>query len=565
MTFKLLSVATGLALVASMGVLAGAKEPLVYAVEPVFESGQVRAMAVELQFTAGDSRETVLELPQTWGGQDKLYEALDGFSARGKQASVAPGAEPWQRVVRHAPGTRVRLRYVVHHADPGPTRNGNPYRPIVLPQRTQLLGATVFAAPAGTPGGHPVEISFRNFPKSWTFASDLERDPLTFDDLVESITVAGDFRLLTRQVAGAPLRIAVHGQWPFTDEYFADTLAAISAAQYAFWREPAQPYVVTLLQKDGPTSGGGTGRGAGFAMFATPDFSPRDLIRALAHEMMHHWIPRRLGELPEQHAQEALEYWLSEGFTDYYTFRMLLNSGVWNTGDVVEGFNVALKRYAGSPVRNAPNARIAAEFWADSNVGQLPYDRGLLFATYVDWKLRRGSNGVRTLDDVMRAMRERFARSPGPIRAAFIDAVAEQGVDVGRGLAEFIDAGGDIVIDADTFSPCGSVVAEDLPVFHRGFDVEATTKNQMRIAGVDPELPAWRAGLRDGMTLLGREFGTIGDPLQEIGYRVNDQGQERVIRYLPQGHGTARTQSVRLRTDLSAADSKACARRLGAG
>lgn len=562
MRFTLLAV-TGLGLMGSVCV--GADAPLVYELEPVFESGIVKAIAVDLRFKAGATGETILELPQKWGGQDKLYEALDGFVVRGKRTSIAPGAEPWQRILRHAPGAAVRLRYLVNHADPGPTRNGNPYRPFVLPERVQLLGATVFAAPAGVREDQPVEIHFRNFPKSWSFASDLERSPLTYRDLMESITVAGDFRVLTRQVRGAPLRIAMNGQWPFTDDYFADTLASIAGAQYDFWRERAQPYVVTLLQTDGPTSGGGTGRGAGFAMFATPDFSPRDMIRALAHEMLHHWIPRRLGELPAEHEGEALEYWLSEGFSDYYTLRLLVNAGVWSAADFATALNVALKRYAGSPVRNAPNTRIAAEFWADSNVGQLPYDRGLLFAIYVDSKLRGASNGVRTLDDVMRAMRGRFDRTPGPIRDAFVDVVAEYGVDVRRELADSIDAGGDITLDADTFMPCGTVTSEDLPVFHRGFDVEATTRNQMRISGVDPELPAFRAGLRDGMTLLAREFGTVGDATQEIGYRVSDQGVVRVIRYLPQGHGTARTQSLRLRTDLDTAHVQACARRLGAG
>jgi predicted metalloprotease with PDZ domain len=55
------------------------------------------------------------------------------------------------------------------------------------------------------------------------------------------------------------------------------------------------------------------------------------------------------------------------------------------------------------------------------------------------------------------------------------------------------------------------------------------------ITGVDAEGPAYRAGIRNGMRLLRRESGKIGDSTVEIAYRIADQSGERVVRYMPAG------------------------------
>ena len=300
-----------------------------------------------MRFRADASRETTLELPNEWGGKERLYEALDDIQVQGAGASIAPGPKPELRVIKHAPNALLRIRYRVHHADEGPNREGNPYRPVILPQRIQFIGETVFAAPAGTKMNRPVEVQFKGFPKSWAFASDLEHGRLALESLQSSITVAGDFRVLTRQVHGAPLRVAIQGKWPFTDEWFADSLAAISRAQYDFWQDQARPYLVTFTQIDGPTSSGGTGLGDAFAMFSTPDPNPHNVIRTLAHEMTHTWIPGRIGTVPEDPQVEALDYWLSEGFTDYYAQRVLVRAGIWSPADFAASFNVVLQTLRG--------------------------------------------------------------------------------------------------------------------------------------------------------------------------------------------------------------------------
>ena len=73
-----------------------------------------------------------------------------------------------------------------------------------------------------------------------------------------------------------------------------------------------------------------------------------------------------MGGMPDE--GEAAHYWLSEGFTDFYTGRMLVRQGLWTPAQFAEDLNNTLRAYAESPVRAAPNARILADFWREQAV-----------------------------------------------------------------------------------------------------------------------------------------------------------------------------------------------------
>src|SRR6185295_14232972 len=98
----------------------------------------------------------------------------------------------------------------------------------------------------------------------------------------------------------------------------------------------------------------------------------------------------------------------------------------------------------------------------------------------------------------------------------------EMGVDVGGDVARYVEQGAPIGMPEDVFAPCGSLATRTAPVFSRGFNIEATQAHSNVISGVDPELPAYAAGLRNGMVLIRRDRGAVGDAEQEIAYVVLD-------------------------------------------
>jgi hypothetical protein len=66
--------------------------------------------------------------------------------------------------------------------------------------------------------------------------------------------------------------------------------------------------------------------------------------------------------------------------------------------------------------------------------------------------------------------------------------------------------------------------------------------------------------MRDGMKLVLRESGRIGDSSVEIAYRVSDANGERVLRYLPQGKESEEVQQIVLTAQGPEAEAR-CLRR----
>ena len=537
-----------------------APERIEYTLTPVLQDGALRAVQIDLSFRADADGETHLRLPQSWGGQDELWRSIDGLSVV-SGATMREGEGPGERVLASRPGAAIHVRYRVLQDWPGAPRAelGNTYRPAIQPSYFHLIGEAALVTPDADLTT-PVRVRVRHLPRGWTYASDLEHEGLTLAQVWSSVTVAGDFRVL-RSSDGAT-RIAIRGQWSFSDAEFAQQVEQIIAGQRAFWGDAPEPFLVTVLQLEAPEnwiSIGGTGLGDAFAFFATPNAQARPIMRTLAHEALHTWIPHRIGEAPDEN--EAAQYWLSEGFTDFYTPRLLVRDGLWTPADFAADLNEMLAAYAQSPVRAEPNARVVADFWNDQDVQKLPYQRGRLLAMIWDARLRTSG---RDFDDVVLAMRQR-ARSDTQHRAVetFPETAAVLSLDTGSDLARFVEAGEPILLPEDVVAPCGRVETRSLAPFHRGFDIAATQANNNVISGVDPALPAYEAGLRDGMVLVRRAAGEIGNAELEIAYVVREGEAERTIRYMPRGHGQVQQQHLVLAENLSGETLAQCVRVLG--
>jgi predicted metalloprotease with PDZ domain len=510
-----------------------------YELRPVVEAGLLVAVDIRMQFQGEPDGETVLQLPGSWGGEDELWRALSDIEVRG--ATITGGESPAFLVLRHAPRARIDLRYQVRQeyaGAPDVARDDN-YRVIVQPGYFNILGNAAFVVPRDDEG-YSARFRIRGLPRGWSFASDLEhRRDLSIEDVLESVSVGGDFEIFS---GAGGFRLAIRGDdWAFDKQALADEIVRIVDSERAFWGDGDEPYLVTMLPLISPDpnwqSLNGTGRSDAFAFFSTPNALAETLTRISAHEAMHTWIPRRIGLMPVE--AEASAYWISEGFTDFYTYRLLVRGGFWAPEDFAAAFNEMLTQYANSTARAAPNARIAESFWSDRDVQRLPYQRGMLFALLQDSRLRQASGGANDLDDVVLAMRRAFGdgSDPQPIVQAFASAMAQNGVAVEGDIARYIESGEFLLLPRDFFSPCGDMETTTAPPFHRGFDVEATLANDNVITGVVVNSPAYNAGMRDGMRLVRREGGEIGNSAAEIAYRVAVDREERTLRYLPQGAG----------------------------
>lgn len=517
-----------------------------YTVSPVLEGGALASVAVEVRLRADPSGVTTLELPDSYGGEKEHWRFLSPITA---ESAIVSAPAPARRVLRSAPNAPLVIRYRIRGAYPADpdAAGGNAYKGAVIrPTWFAGLGEFLFVTPKGSEE-MPARLAWTGWPASWTAVSSVDDRPATVSDVAESSLLAGpDLQVRTRPIRGGTLRLASRGRFGWNGDVFADQVAGVVGAQRAFWGEADGDYTVSLFglaPTPGLTSMGGTGRARGFVLYASPDSTADALHRLLAHEYAHNWIPRRLGAAVE--GQSAPLFWLSEGFTDFYTARTLLRAGLWTPRQFADDLNRTLATMAGSPAARYPNARIAADFWSDPDVGQLPYDRGHLFAHRLDAELRkRGGPG---LDAVMFAMRDRWVAAPvkPPLLANLLAVLDARGFDARPLIARHIDAGAPIDLPADLLGRCAIVARTSIPVFDPGFDREASARAGA-FAGVDPNGPAYAAGLRAGMKRLARLGGQEGDSRVPLRYRVGDGSHERVLSWLPAGRKRLPVQEIRL-------------------
>ncbi|PZR32037.1 MAG: serine protease [Caulobacter segnis] len=556
----------GVLLALLCAVAAGAEPaPVRYALSPVIEQGALRALAVDIDFQADPSGRTTLRFVDGFEHETRpgrYAEGLEILGAEGVTPRPDGGAE-----IRSAPGARLHARYRIRSGYDAPptTRDSDQTKPIVLADWFYVAGELVFAYPEGQHRS-PATFNWKGGESGFRFASDLERlsdrDGVV-DDILDSILM-GSPRLRVTEGRGRykDLRLAALGTFQhYDDAAFADMTFRVIDAERAFWGDGPSPFLVTLapLKTSVGESYGGTGRSDAFALWVGETLPLADLRRLLAHEYFHTWNPAELGR-PGKQRRDA---WLSEGFTDFYARRLLLRAGLYTLADYAKAWNEDLLAYGVSPARNATEDQIAKGYWQDEALEEITYKRGALLAALFDAQLRRKGRG---LDPVVRRMRALRNKDPeSGLRANFAAAFAAA---AGRPATPEIDRyalrGETLTLPGDTFA-CLTLGRVTQPIFALGFDLEATGATGV-FSGVDPAGPAYAAGLRDGMKRLAREGGAMNDSSVEIAYRVVDTaGQERVIRFKPEGETSVTFQRLSVRETMTPSERKACARALGGG
>ncbi|HEX2762977.1 MAG TPA: hypothetical protein VHM92_03895 [Allosphingosinicella sp.] len=553
------------AALASPLLLGAAPAPVSYKVTPVLEADGTRALRIDMRLRGDEDGETKLALPSVWAGSSELWRHVSRLRVRGAKSVGGTFAEP---VVRHGPGARLRVRYTLSSAwqqDPGFAYEKA--RPMIRPTWFFVHGESLFAKPAGD-DARAARFRWGKLPKGWKVASDLDHlggKPTTLANLINSVAIGGaELKLVQRDLRGAPLRVALLGDWDFTADQLADTVTPIIAAVDAFWGDASTPFLVAMAPLGTLPAGlsyTGTGRADAFSIASTSAFNPREATRFLAHEYGHSWVPYSLGAMPEEN--EAVDYWFSEGFDDYLATKILLRAGIWSLAEWAADKNETLTRYGTSPAKTANGADVAARFWTDPAVQQVSYDRGHLLAAKLDAEIAARTGEKEDLAGVLRAQRIASATSTELATALFRRILREKtGIDVAADLERYAVRGEPLILPADLFGDCARLVTEPRKEFSRGYDPDATRQAGGVITGVAVDGPAYAAGMRDGQRLVRREGGRVGDSTVEIAYRVADEAGERVLRYMPEGKAEFEVQRL-VATASGPEDEARCRTRLG--
>jgi|GEM_PF-690213 len=382
--------------------------------------GTSNYLEVELNYTpqTNDSSSFIYGHPE-FGGQEDIFDILKNVTV-GDGDSLEVYPEERKLVIRHYGDTKNKnLKYSIDGTLVFGQQEAQPlfkvvneiFRPIIMPNHLYVYGES-YLMEYDSDQEIQHQIHWENYPKNMTsFDSyDLDQDPstitkTTYKELVNSVSIISDaININIKVIENIPHYFVTPKQnQTIADAFNEDTFNYFSDIM-AFWEDYDHKYywaVVLPLQGsviEGQNGQGGYALSDGFYMNYAGEIDAKSTIFTICHEAVHRWIGSgvNIGNSSFDHQ------WFGEGFTEYITMYTAINSGLMNLDEFYEEINNSqfLAHYKSS-VREVHNDSIGKLFWTDNKIRNLPYQRGFIFAFYLDNQIRLGSNNTKTLRDFL--------------------------------------------------------------------------------------------------------------------------------------------------------------------
>jgi predicted metalloprotease with PDZ domain len=259
-----------------------------------------------------------------------------------------------------------------------------------------------------------------------------------------------------------------------------------------FKRPRTAPYGV-FLRENLVNAGGGIelGKSAFVATFGAKT-DPDELTITLAHEMLHTFV----GSLDSPPGMESS--WYSEGLAVYYARLLAMRARQISPAQFLADLNTTVGRYYTDALIHTPNDQIGPNFWADTRIRVLPYDRGSMYFAVVDGELRAASGGQVKLDDLLLAMLDRRKHNLPLDQADWVALVKEHLGEKGKAEFEAMLSGAIMIPESQEFGPCFTRVTKPLRRYQLGFDPKVLVEHKRIVRDLIPGSAADLAGVKNG-------------------------------------------------------------------
>lgn len=491
---------------------------------------------VVMQFAATDSIHTIIKLPGEFGSEKDLYKAVKDIRVISPEGvsvdSVAPGVVA---IGPLAPNSPVELSYTIKQDWDGPMIYPKNYRAVINQSYIHLTGYALFSIPEYLEKSDiNVAVNWINIPENWKIANSFTAGETSFAqkldarDFLNTLHIAGDFEILKSKVKGKPVFLAVRGNnWKFKNEELLSQLEQTLTMARDFWKDHTEPYyLVSLIPFEGQGSFNGSALHQSFLLGATPEFDNDNMLNyLLMHEYLHRWI----GQEVVVQAEDQEHAWFSEGFTDFYTYKLLHEGGLMTFEDYLNNINTLIGEYYKSKIKNMPIDSLGDNYWKSADYQKIPYHKGLTIALWLDNKLRARSG--KSLDRLMLNLIELNKTGEDITFDKFVDETNKMlGQDISKELRAWILDGETVPVEENSIKGAKGSMKE-LDLFEAGFDMDKSFKEKM-VYGVVEESAAWTSGLRDGQQLKtwSLYYGKTNYPIL---LQLSDNGVAKSIQYYP--------------------------------
>ena len=293
-----------------------------------------------------------------------------------------------------------------------------------------------------------------------------------------------------------------------------------------FFRDPSEPPYRVFLRYNPINAGGGAALTNSFLTTYGKTGSGEALKGTLAHEMIHTWT-----------SVDGPGQWFGEGNAVFYQALLPMRAGLLSPDEYLADINDTARRYYSNALNDTPNDQIAPRFWEDTRVRVLPYDRGAMYFAVLDGKIRKGSGGKRSVDDLVIEMVERERKGLSTDEAAWLQLLERELGQAGADVHAAMLRGELMLPEPDGFGPCFTRTTGKVRRFELGFEPKSLVGDVKTIRGLQPGSEAAKAGLRDGdvVTYAQALDALQGDPDAKLTLQTTRDGKTFPITYLPRG------------------------------
>jgi predicted metalloprotease with PDZ domain len=442
----------------------------------------------------------------------------------------------------------------------------------VGPFNTQLNSEHAFINPAMillyVPDRRAEEssIMLRDVPDEWKVASAtptavMQSGPnrtfflnaSNFDTLADGPIETSHFEEFTIQDAGPPVRVVIHG-----DKYKKQDVekALRKIVLYETKMMDGAPYnqYMFLFHIGSAANGGGGGmEHANCTAIYVP--SAEYLTNVSAHEFFHLWNVKRirpasLEPVDYTHEMYTRSLWFAEGVTNTYASYTLVRSGIWNHEEFYQDLSAQITELETRPADHWQSAEQSSlDTWLDKyalyNQPQRSisyYTKGQVLGVLLDVLIRDRTDNQHSLDDVLRAMNQDFAKSGKFYRDSLDVRLTAEKIS-GGSLEDFFASyvgGAQELPYADVFAKAGLTLQQrEIARPTLGFSLQRDPNGPLTVASVEPGSNAEKSGLQVGDEVVRWNSGDVPrrperwamqqKPADELHLRVRRADKEQPV------------------------------------
>jgi predicted metalloprotease with PDZ domain len=265
-----------------------------------------------------------------------------------------------------------------------------------------------------------------------------------FDTLVDSPIILGNPVQREFTVGGKRHVTAFEGDTSFfdVDRATADTQKIVEAGGKVMGGRFDYPhyYALNMIVE----AGGGLEHKNSFLVMANR-FTTRTrrsylgYLGLVAHEHFHVWNIKRLrpielGPFDYENENYTEALWIAEGFTDYYAGLLVKRPGLSTQGEYLDELSSQIEAVQNTPGRLVTSAALSSydtwikQYRPDENTPNTTvnyYPKGAVIAFLLDARIRKATNGGKSLDDAMRLAYERYSGAKGYTMEQFYQAMSD--------------------------------------------------------------------------------------------------------------------------------------------